>query len=226
MKKKLLLLCMVLMLAAMPVAKIEAAGIPITEIIKEGVIKVIKAVDLMIQRLQTKTIWLQNAQKTIENEMSKLKLDEITDWVDRQKQLYADYFEELQKVKAVIRYYYKVKEIIDKQKLIVSEYEKAFALFKQDKNFTANEIAYMEKVYSGILDQSVKNLDAVFMVINSFETQMSDAARLAIINNVAEDINTNFSDLRQFNQQNIIMSLQRAKQQSDVDVVKKLYGLE
>jgi len=210
----------------MPVAKIEAAGIPITEIIKEGVIKVIKAVDLMIQRLQTKTIWLQNAQKTIENEMSKLKLDEITDWVDRQKQLYADYFEELQKVKAVIRYYYKVKEIIDKQKLIVSEYEKAFALFKQDKNFTANEIAYMEKVYSGILDQSVKNLDAVFMVINSFETQMSDAARLAIINNVAEDINTNFSDLRQFNQQNIIMSLQRAKQQSDVDVVKKLYGLE
>ncbi|QEC69279.1 conjugal transfer protein TraI [Panacibacter ginsenosidivorans] len=226
MKKKLLLLCLVLMLAAMPVAKTQAAAIPIIQIIREAVIKVIKAVDLMIQRLQTKTIWLQNAQKTIENEMSKLKLDEITDWVDKQKDLYADYFDELRKVKAVISYYYKVKEIIDKQKLIVSEYEKAFALFKQDKNFTADEIAYMEKVYSGILDQSIKNLDAIFIVINSFETQMSDAARLAIISNVAADIDTNFDDLRQFNQQNIIMSLQRAKQQSDVDVVKKLYGLE
>ena len=226
MKKKLLLLFVVLVLAVMPAAKTEAAGIPIIQIIKEAVIKVIKAVDLMIQRLQTKTIWLQNAQKTIENEMSKLKLDEITDWVDKQKQLYADYFEELRKEKAVISYYYKVKEIIEKQKLIVSEDEKAFALVQQDNNFTTDEVAYMEKVYSGILDQSIKNLDAIFIVINSFETQMTDAARLAIISNVADDIDTNFDDLRQFNQQNILLSLQRAKQQSDIDVVKKLYGLE
>ena len=225
MKKRLLLLCVVFLLAIMPTAKTQAA-IPIIQIIKEAVIKVIKAVDLQIQRLQTKTIWLQNAQKTIENEMSKLKLDEITDWVDKQKQLYADYFDELWKVKTIISYYYKVKEIIEKQKLLVSEYEKAFALFRQDKNFTEDEIAYMEKVYAGILDQSIKNLDAVFIVINAFETQMSDAARIEIINQVAAGIETNFSDLRQFNQQNIIVSLQRAKQQNDVNVVKKLYGLE
>lgn len=225
MKKKLWLFAVVWLLTVMPVAKTQAA-IPVIKIIKEAVIKVIKAVDLMIQRLQTKTIWLQNAQKTIENEMSKLKLDEITNWVDKQKDLYADYFDELRKVKAVISYYYKVKEIIEKQKLIVSEYEKAFALFKQDKNFTADEIVYMEKVYSGILDQSIKNLDAIFMVINAFETQMNDAARLAIISNVAAAIDTNFDDLRQFNRQNILLSLQRAKQQSDVHVVKKLYGLE
>jgi hypothetical protein len=225
MKKRLLAICFVLALAVLPGARTEAA-IPIIDIIKEAVIKVIKAVDLMIQRLQTKTIWLQNAQKVIENKMSKLKLDEITDWVDKQKQLYADYFDELRKVKTVITYYYKIKDIIEKQKLLVAEYERAFALFKQDKNFTADDIAYMEKVYNGILDQSIKNLDAVFIVINSFETQMTDAARLAIINNVAADIETNFSDLRQFNQQNIIVSLQRAKQQNDVNVVKKLYGLE
>lgn len=225
MKKRLLLLCVVLLLAVMPTAQTQAA-IPIVQIIKEAVIKVIKAVDLMIQRLQTKTIWLQNAQKTIENEMSKLKLDEITDWVDKQKQLYADYFDELWKVKAIITYYYKVKEIIEKQKLLVTEYERAFALFKQDKNFTEEEIAYMEKVYSGILDESIKNLDAIFIVINSFETQMSDAKRIELINQVADNIETNFSDLRQFNQQNIIVSLQRAKQQNDVNVVKKLYGLE
>ena len=43
------------------------------------------AVDLQVQRIQNKTIWLQNAQKTLENEMSKLKLDEITDWVQKNK---------------------------------------------------------------------------------------------------------------------------------------------
>jgi hypothetical protein len=50
--------------------------------------KVIVAIDLKIQRLQTKTVWLQNAQKVVENTMSKLKLDEITDWVQKQKDLY------------------------------------------------------------------------------------------------------------------------------------------
>ena len=38
---------------------------PITLIIKEGITKVIVAVDLKIQRLQNETIWLQNAQKTL-----------------------------------------------------------------------------------------------------------------------------------------------------------------
>jgi hypothetical protein len=207
----------------MPFSKTNAQ---IMEIIREGITKVIKAVDLQIQRFQTETIWLQNAQKTIENTMSKLKLDEITDWVGQQKELYAEYFDELWRVKATITYYYKVKDIINRQKLILSEYQKAFSLFKQDRNFTPEEIDYMEKVYTGILDESIKNLDQVFMVINSFATQMSDAKRIDIINQVANNIETNFSDLHQFNNQNIIVSLQRAKQQNDVNVVRKLYGLD
>jgi len=207
----------------MPVGKTNAQ---IMEIIREGITKVIKAVDLQLQRFQTETIWLQNAQKTIENTMSKLKLDEIADWVKQQKELYAEYFDELWRVKTTITYYYKVKDVINRQKLILSEYQKAFSLFNQDKNFTQQEIDYMEKVYTGILDESIKNLDQIFMVISSFATQMSDAKRIEIINQVADNIETNFSDLRQFNNQNIIVSLQRAKQQNDVNVVRKLYGLE
>jgi hypothetical protein len=223
MKKWIAILVMMVCLVVMPSSQSQAQ---ILEIIKEATTKVIKAIDLQIQRLQTKTIWLQNAQKTVENAMSQLRLDEITDWVQKQKELYADYFDELWRVKTIITYYYKVKEIIEKQKLLVSEYEKAFSLFKQDKNFTDEEIEYMEKVYAGILDESIKNVDEIFLVINSFATQMSDAERIEIINGVADKIETNFSDLRQFNNQNIVMSLQRAKQQNDVNVVRKLYGLE
>jgi hypothetical protein len=196
------------------------------EIIKEGITRVIKAVDLQIQRLQTETIWLQNAQKTIENTMSKLKLDEITDWVEQQRELYVGYFDELWRVKTTIIYYYKVKDIINNEKLLVSEYQKAFSLFKQDKNFTTEEIAYMQKVYTGILGESISDVDQIFMIINSFVTQMTDAKRIEVINQVANNIESNFSNLRQFNNQNIIVSLQRAKEQNDVSVVRKLYGLQ
>jgi hypothetical protein len=62
---KKLLVCMVIVL--MSIAPETKAQDPITLIIKQGIKKVIIAVDLKIQRLQTKTIWLQNAQKVVEN---------------------------------------------------------------------------------------------------------------------------------------------------------------
>jgi len=224
--KKLFIVLVLVGLESIAPTRSAQAQIPIAEIIKAAVKKVIKAVDLQIQRLQNKTIWLQTAQKTLENTMSKLKLDEITDWVDKQKTLYKDYYEELQKVKAIISYYKRIKEITEKQVHLVEEYKRAWGLFKQDKHFTADELSYMGSVYSGILDESVKNLDQIFIVINSFQTQMSDAKRLEIINAAADRIDVNYNDLKTFNQQGVVISLQRAKAQNDVDVVKKLYGLQ
>jgi hypothetical protein len=225
MKKILIIIGIVLSISIAPVQHTNAQ-IPILEIIKAAVKKVIKAVDLKIQRLQNKTIWLQNAQKTLENKMSKLKLTEISDWSKKQKELYAKYFDELWKVKNAISSYQAVRDIIKKQVQLVQEYSKAFNLSKQDKNFTVDELNYMQKVYTGILDESIKNIDQIQLVINAFATQMTDAKRLEIIHAAGNNIEQNITDLRQFNQQNIIISLQRSKEKNDIDVVKKLYGIE
>ncbi len=208
-----------------PVQKTNAQ-IPIVDIIKAAVKAVINAIDLQIQRQQNKIIWLQNAQKTLENATSKLKLDEIGDWVGKQKTLYKDYYEELQKVKSIISYYKRIKDVTEKQIRLTEEYKRAYGLFKQDKHFTSDELSYIGKVYSGIFDESLKNIDQLFLVVNSFTTQMSDAKRLEIINAAADHVDVNYNDLKEFNQQSILLSLQRAKVQNDVDVVKKLYGLD
>lgn len=201
------------------------AALPILEIVKAVTKKVIKAIDLRIQKLQNKTIWLQNAQKKIENVLSKLKLDEISEWTQKQKDLYKDYYEELSKVKSLIIYYERIKEITKKQTRLVSEYERAWNLFKQDKHFKENEIQYMERVYSGILEESVKNIDQIFLILDSFATQMSDLKRLEIINKAADQIDANYDDLTLFNQQNVMLSLQRAKTEAEVTQVKQFYGI-
>jgi hypothetical protein len=225
MKRAVVICGLMLCCLTMPVQK-AAAQIPIIEIIKAGVTKVIKAIDLKIQRLQNETIWLQNAQKTLENKMQELKLGEISDWVEKQRKLYADYYEELWKVKSAITYYQKVKDIIQKQVQLVEEYKQASALFKQDKHFSSDDIEYMENVYSGILNESIKNLDQLYLVINSFVTQMSDAKRLELISLAGAGIEQNLTDLRQFNNQNVRLSLQRAKDQSEINAVKALYGIK
>ncbi len=201
------------------------AQFAIAEIIKEGIKKVIIAVDLKIQKLQNETIWLQDAQKTFENAMSKLKLDEIKNWTEKQRKLYADYFEELRKVKLALTYYQRVRDIIDQQLAIITEYKAAWALFKQDKNFTSDELDYMFNVYTGIMEESGKSIEQLNLVVNAFVTKMSDAKRLEIINAVAVNLEQNLMDLKDFNQENKMLSLQRATEKNDIEYVKKLYGL-
>lgn len=225
MKKTLAAVCLGLCCMFLPIEKTHAQ-IPIYDIIKAAVKKVIKAVDLKIQRLQNKTIWLQNAQKTLENKMSQLKLNEIRDWVQKQKKLYEDYFEELKKVKSAIANYSRVKDIIQQQIAMVSEYKGAWNLFRQDKNFTAEELDYMLTIYTGMMDESLKNIDQLFMVVNAYATQMTDAKRLEIINAVADNIQTQYFDLKEFNNQNKMLSLQRASELGEIEYVRRLYGLE
>jgi len=222
MKKVIFILALSFCMA--PTQKLQAQFV-IADIIKAAVKKVIRAVDLNIQRIQNKTIWLQNAQKMVENELSKLKLTEIGDWAKKQKDLYGNYFEELWKVKNTLRTYQVVKDIVAQQFLIVQEYTMAFNLSKKDKNFTVAELDFIQKVYNGILEESLKNINQVQLVITSFSTQMTDAKRLEIIHDAADNMETNLADLRQFNQQNIRVSLQRAKERNDINVVKQLYGL-
>jgi hypothetical protein len=218
------LLCFLLISTpARPAEKV--AAIPILEMIKVVAKKVIKAIDLRIQKLQNKTIWLQNAQKKIENILSKVKLNEISDWTQKQKDLYKDYYEELAKVKSIITYYQRIKDISQKQIRLVEEYERAWNLFQKDAHFNTNELEYMQSVYSGILDESLKNIDQIFLVLDSFTTQMSDAKRIEIINAAADQIDGNYDDLTLFNRQNVLLSLQRAKTQHDVKSLKKFYGI-
>lgn len=218
-------MAMMVMISMAPFQQARAQ-IPIVDIIKAAVKKVIKAIDLQIQRQQNKIIWLQNAQKTMENTMSKLKLDEISDWTEKQRTLYKEYFDELHKVKSILSYYRRIKDITEMQVQIVASYKQVWGLLRQDKHFTAEELDYMQKVYTGILEESSKNIDRVYIIINSFQTQMSDAKRLELINSIASDMEQQYDDVRRFNEQNAVLSLQRAKTQHDVDAVKKLYGLK
>ena len=77
------------------------------------------------------------------------------------------------KVKNAISSYHAVRDIIKKQVQSVKENSKAFNFSKQGKNFTADELNYMQKVYTGIVHESIKNIDKIQLVINAFATQIT-----------------------------------------------------
>ncbi|WP_354003230.1 conjugal transfer protein TraI [Mucilaginibacter aquariorum] len=188
--------------------------------------KVIKAIDLKVQRLQNKTIWLQNAQKVLENELSKLRLTEISEWTGDQQKLFANYYDELWKVKSTIAYYQRIKQLTLEQVALMREYQQAWALLKQDKHFSAGELNQMASVYEGILSASAKNLDQVLAALSSHTTQMTDEQRLNEINRAGDRLDENFNDLRRYNTENQILSIRRSKDLADTRITKSLYGFQ
>ncbi len=214
-----------LLLLALTIAPTMQSHAIVWTVITAVIKKVIIAMDIAIQKLQNKTIWLQQAQKELENAMSKLRLKQIGDWAEKQRVLYRDYYEELQKVKSTIAYYNRIKAVTVKQLQLVAAYKRSSAQFNQDAHFSGGELSYMGKVYGGMLEASVKNIDAILMVIHDFTLQMTDAQRLEIINRAAARIDSNYADLLRFNEENQRLSLARAKDLNDIALTKKLYGL-
>lgn len=201
------------------------AQIPIAEAVKLVVKKVIKAIDLKVQRMQNNTIWLQNAQKTLENELSRFRLNEISNWSEKQRSLYDEYYQELWQVKSTIAYYQRVKDLALKQVAMVGEYQRAWQLFRSDKHFRPEEIDEMQRVYLGILDASAKNLDQIMLVVNPGKTQMTDQQRLEAINQAGDRLDEHYGDLKQYNNQNMILSLHRSKDLNEIQTIKNYYGL-
>lgn len=222
---KVVLVALCLSFTVLPSPPANAAIPGLAEIIRAGVIRVIKAVDLKIQRLQNKTIWLQNAQKVYENILSETRLNEITDWTERQREQYRVYYEELRKVKGAISYYKRIRTIMEKQIQLVNEYNRAWSMIRQDRHFSDKERAVMAKVYAGILSESAKNMEQISDVVRSFSLQMSDAERLELINEAADRVDSNFDDLMRFNRENYVLSFQRAASDRDIEVTRKLYGI-
>ncbi|QES89684.1 conjugal transfer protein TraI [Rhizosphaericola mali] len=185
----------------------------------------IKAIDISIQKLQNQTIVLQNAQKVVENTMGKLKLDEIAAFAQKEQTLFSGYYQELQQVKSVISGYKKVGKILQMQTQMVSDYKTAYNLFKNDAHFTPKEILYMYTVYTGILDKSVQDLSALTTIISAYSTQMSDGRRLALIEKLATNMENNRITLLQFNRQNQLVCMSRARSETEVKAIKSYYGL-
>jgi hypothetical protein len=210
-------------LAVMPSGRADAQ---IIDAIEDAIKAALMAVDLGIQKVQTETVNLQDAQKAVENAMQQTQLGDITSWVQQQKDLFSEYYQELVQVKNAIATYDKVVSMIDKQAQLVKDYQTAYAAMQKDSHFSAQEISYIGSVYSGILNQSVENLKQLELVITALVTQMSDGSRLRIIDGAGARIDKNYSDLNQFTQQNILLSLQRAKDQNELDEVKLLYGIQ
>lgn len=138
--------------------------------------------------------------------------------------LHKNFLDALMEVSPVVKKYKRITDIINYQVLIVKRYKAAFNRFKEDNAFTVQEIDYIGKVYSNLFNESVKNLDELFMVITAGELRMTDDERMQAIDRIYSRIEEQFSFLEDFNSSTAYLSLQRKVEQTEIKMSKKIYG--
>jgi len=138
--------------------------------------------------------------------------------------LHEAFLDSLMQVSPTVRKYKKIGEIIIFQTQLVKEYKSAFRRFDASKLFNANEIKYMDNVYSNLFTKSVQNLDELSMVITAGKLRMSDDERLNAIDRIYIDIGDKLVFLRTFNKENNVLALQRGREMVDTKISKKLNG--
>jgi len=137
--------------------------------------------------------------------------------------LHSAFLNSLEAVSPAVRQYGRVADIITNQASIVSEYKAAWKQANASGHFSAAELVYMNGVFTQLLNQSVDNLTNLTNILTANTLRMSDAERLQAIDHIYGDTQSKLSFLRSFNNQVAILSLQRAKEQNDVQMLKKLY---
>jgi hypothetical protein len=129
-------------------------------------------------------------------------------------------------VNPAVREYKRIPMIINYQALLMKEYKRAYQRFRDDANFTASELRYMESVYTYLVKQSVRNLDELAMVVTASKLRMTDDERLKAIDRIFLDMESELSFLRYFNNTTQMLAMQRESEKSDVTTIQSLYELK
>ncbi|MHB8205917.1 TerB family tellurite resistance protein [Mucilaginibacter sp.] len=148
---------------------------------------------------------------------------EIEDLSKGNFNLHSAFLNSLMAISPEVRKYGRIADIISEQASIVSEYKATLKEANASGHFNAQEIIYMNQVFSQLLTQSVNNLTNLTNIITAGTLRMSDAERLQAIDHIYSDTQNKLVFLRNFDSQVAILALQRQKEQNDAQSLKNIY---
>ena len=150
----------------------------------------------------------------------------VKDMTEGNFSLHKTFLDALMQVSPAVKNYKRVAEIVEYQISIVKESRNGMNRFIKSGNFSGQEINYFEKVYGNLLNQSLRNLDELTMVITADKLRMSDDERLKAVDDIYEQMQDKLLFLRNFNTTSNVLALQRAREKNDAYASRGLQAIK
>ena len=135
-----------------------------------------------------------------------------------------DYFNSLKQVSPVVKNSPKVKDILNYQQSILNGFRKLYDDCRDDENFTSAEVDYIRQVYQKVLVECETSIDELTTITTADQASMKDDERLIRLDKVHEEMQDRFSFTQMFIDSTHLLSIERAKEKSQLNGLKKLIG--
>lgn len=136
-----------------------------------------------------------------------------------------EYYDKLQSVHNLIKDARKVKETVELVSEISKIYSTNYNKMLTDKNFSLKELEAISAGYAKILKQSGNLLSDIKNVVSTSNgLSMTDAERMAIIDQIHSKMVEHRNLVSYFSKKSISVSFIRSQQSGDMERVRSLYG--
>lgn len=132
----------------------------------------------------------------------------------------------LYKVSPAVKKYRRVADIIRDQAAILKESKAALKDLTSFNVFTNEQIEYVDKVYDRLIDDSMKNLDELLMIITAGQLRMSDDERLKGIDRIYQDVQKKLLFLRSFNNRQKMIAVEKLRDKSENQTLESFHGIK
>jgi hypothetical protein len=139
--------------------------------------------------------------------------------------LHAVFLDRLLEVSPAVRNYRRITDIVRAQVNLVREYKAAYRWFASSSYFSPAELRYIKSVFENLLARSVKNIEALTLVITAGSLRMSDDERLTAIDTIWKEASDQLTFLRRFSQDTKLLNLQRARASAAIRWQKKAFSI-
>lgn len=134
------------------------------------------------------------------------------------------YYDALKAVHDVVKGGVKVKKSIEMVADISEIYVRNYQKMLGDPNYTPDELSTISFGYAKLLSESADILQDLKNVVNVTGMSLTDAERLAIIENAYRSLMNYRNLVRYYTNKTISVSYLRARKKNDMDRVMSLYG--
>jgi hypothetical protein len=140
--------------------------------------------------------------------------------------LHNNFFSSLKNVNPKISRYVKVADIIAFQLRIIKQVKLTLHSIRETKQFSREELDYCKQVLDNLLDDCVKTVDELLLVITSGKLEMKDDERLKRIDNIYIGMQDKYSFCSSFSDEMGLLSIQRFGEQMEVNRSKIINGIK
>lgn len=174
----------------------------------------------LVQQIAANQIYIGYLQKGYK--IARTGLTTLNDIKHGDFNLHYAFFDSLKHVNPRIRNWARVADIAAMQVQVIKQAKLTVQQSRSSKQFTSSELTYLQNVFSHLLDDCSKDMDALLAAATSGKTAMTDDERIRRIDGIYAAMQDKLLFSKSFADEAAILAVQRNQDETDIQVSKKI----